>query len=241
MVVGDRLGDILQQHGLTRARRGDDQRALALALRADDVDHPRRLVLDRRVERVERQLLVRIQWREIVKIGPVANRVGIVEIDLVERRQRKIALALARCADLALDRVAGTQAPFADLVGRDVDIVGAGKIVRLGAAQEAETVLQHFDGADPHDLFFVFFVFGELAQNAEHQVLPPHGRSALDPQFFGHRDQVCRGFLFQVLEMHKFYSVIGWMAGRSVGPSTGAGLGLGKADPVPSVRGTCSR
>ena len=46
MVVGDRLGDVLQQHGLAGARRRDDQRALALALRRDDVDDPRRLVLD---------------------------------------------------------------------------------------------------------------------------------------------------------------------------------------------------
>jgi hypothetical protein len=55
MVVGDGLGDVLQQHGLAGARRRDDQRALALALRADQVDHARRLVLDRRIERVEPQ------------------------------------------------------------------------------------------------------------------------------------------------------------------------------------------
>src|SRR3546814_1154174 len=37
MIVGDRLGDVLEQHGLAGARRRDDQRALALALRADEV------------------------------------------------------------------------------------------------------------------------------------------------------------------------------------------------------------
>ena len=82
MVVGDRLGDVLEQHGLAGARRRDDQRALALALRRDDVDHPRRLVLDRRIGAVEGQLLVGIERREIVEIDAVADRVGIVEIDL---------------------------------------------------------------------------------------------------------------------------------------------------------------
>src|SRR3546814_5134994 len=76
MVVGDRLGDILQQHGLTRTRRRDDQRALALALRADEVDDARRLVLDGRVDGVERQLLVRIERGQIVEIDAVPHRFG---------------------------------------------------------------------------------------------------------------------------------------------------------------------
>src|SRR3546814_4471240 len=59
VVVGDRFGDVLQQHRLAGARRCDDQRALALALRADEVDHARRLVLDRRIDGIERELLVR--------------------------------------------------------------------------------------------------------------------------------------------------------------------------------------
>src|SRR3546814_17666038 len=42
MVVGDRLGDVLEHHRLADARRRDDQRALALALRADDIDEDRK-------------------------------------------------------------------------------------------------------------------------------------------------------------------------------------------------------
>src|SRR3546814_18667159 len=62
MVVGDRLGDILQQHGLTRTRRRDDQRALALALRADEVDDARRLVLDGRVDGRSEERRVGKEW-----------------------------------------------------------------------------------------------------------------------------------------------------------------------------------
>ena len=54
MVVGNRLGYILQQHGFTGTRRRDDQGALALALRADDIDDARRLVLDGGIKRIER-------------------------------------------------------------------------------------------------------------------------------------------------------------------------------------------
>src|SRR3546814_6215424 len=77
-----------------------------------------RLVLDGRVDGVERQLLVRIERGQIVEIDAVPHRFGIVEIDLDQLGQRKITLAVARRANLALDGVAGAQAIFADLVDR---------------------------------------------------------------------------------------------------------------------------
>src|SRR3546814_11367170 len=79
-----------------------------------------RLVLDGRVDGVERQLLVRIERGQIVEIDAVPHRFGIVEIDLDQLGQRKITLAVARRANLALDGVAGAQAIFADLVRRHV-------------------------------------------------------------------------------------------------------------------------
>jgi hypothetical protein len=129
MVVGDRLGDVLQQHRLADPRRRDDQRALALALRRDDVDHPRRLVLDGRIDRVELQFLVGVERRQIVEIDAVADGVRIVVIDLDDADEAEIALAVLGAADLALDRVAGPEAELADLVGRHVDVVGAGQVV----------------------------------------------------------------------------------------------------------------
>ena len=41
MIGGDRLGDVLQEHRLAGARRRDDQGALALADRRNDIDDPR--------------------------------------------------------------------------------------------------------------------------------------------------------------------------------------------------------
>ncbi len=207
MVVGDRLGDVLQQHGLAGARRRDDQRALALALRRDQIDHPGGLVLHRRVAGVEIEPLVGIERGEIVEIGPVADRIGIVEIDAGELGQREIALAVLGRADLAFDRVAGAQAPFADLVGRNIDIVRAGEVVRLRAAEEAEAVLQHFDRSDAEDFLAVF---GDFLEDREHQILAAQGRSAFDLVFLGHLDQFGRRPLFQFFQMHDFGSTRMW-------------------------------
>jgi len=167
VVIGNRLGDVLQQHGFTRARRGDDQRALPLALRRDNVNHPRALVLDRRVEAVERQLLFGVKRGEVVEIGAQAHCIGIIEIDLGKAGERKIALPIARRADFAFDSVTGAQAPFAHLIGRDVNIIRPGEVIGFGRAQEAETVLQHLDRADPHDLVVIFLILGQFAQDAE--------------------------------------------------------------------------
>src|SRR3546814_10825226 len=82
--------------------------------------------------------------------------------------QREIALAVLGPADLAFDGVAGTHAEFTNLIGRDVDVVGTSEIVRLGAAQETETVGQHLDRAEPHDLITEI---GLLLEDAEQQIL----------------------------------------------------------------------
>ena len=180
MVVGDRLGDVLQQHRLTRTRRGDDQRALAFALRRDDVDHSRGLVLHRRVQCVERQLLIGIERGQIVEIGPHPDLFGVLEIHARKLGQGEIAFAFLRSPDLAFHRVTGAQAHLADLIGRDVDVVRPGEIVGFGRTQEAKTVLQHLDRADAHDFFVVILVFRQFAQDAEHQILAAHGAGALD-------------------------------------------------------------
>ena len=186
VIVGDRFCNVLQQHGLTGPRRGDDQSALALALRRDNVDHPRRLVLDGRVERIEAQLGVGIKRRQIVEIDAVTNRVGLVEINLGDALECEIAFTVLGPANLALDRIAGTQAVAADELGNDVDVVGAGEIVRLGAAQEAEAVVEDFDRAHTHDLGARF---GADLEDREHQVLLAQRRGALNAHLFGHRDE----------------------------------------------------
>src|SRR3546814_2479006 len=125
----------------------------------------------------ELQFALGIKRRKVVEIEAVADYIVIVEIDGGELGQREIALAVLGPADLAFDGVAGTQAEFTNLIGRDVDVVGTSEIVRLGAAQETETVGQHLDRAEPHDLITEIGLFLE---DAEKQILLAQRRGALE-------------------------------------------------------------
>ena len=185
VVGGDRGGDVLQHHRLAGARRRDDQRALALADRRDQVDHPRRVVLARALrDRLEvlhfhLQPLIGIERRQVVEVDAVAHGFRRLEIDRVDLQQREIALAVLRRADLAFDRVAGAQAEAAHLAGADIDVVRAGQVVGFRAAQEAEAVGQDFERAFAVD---GLVVLGEVLQDREHHVLLAQGRRVLDLQ-----------------------------------------------------------
>ena len=115
MIGRDRLGDVLQDHGLAGARLGGDQRALAHALRRHDVDHPAGLVLDGRIVQLHLQPAGRIERRQIVEMDLVLDLLGVLEIDGRDLQQREIALAVLGRADRAFDRIAGAQAEAADL------------------------------------------------------------------------------------------------------------------------------
>ena len=87
------------------------------------------------------ELLVRIERRQIVEIDAVADRSGSSKLIVRDAGQREIALALLGAADFAFDGVAGAQAEAADDRRRDIDVVGAGEVIGLGRAEEAEAVV----------------------------------------------------------------------------------------------------
>ena len=211
MVALDRAGDVLQDHRLAGARRRDDQRALALAERGDQIDHPVGDVLLRVGLQVE--LFVRVERGQVVEIDPVLQRVRRVEVDLVDLEQREIALPLVGRADLAVHRVAGAQRETANLRGADVDVVGAGQVVRFGRAQEAEAVLhdlQHAGAVDRHVLL------REALQDREHDLLLAQRGGVLDVQLLGVGEQIGRRFGLQFLQVHEVRS------SRADGARTGA-------------------
>ena len=199
VIGGDGVGDVLQQHRLAGARWRHDQRTLALADRRDDVDDPRRQILLGDVLVLHPQPLVGIERREVVEVDLVAGLFGVFEIDGAHLQKSEVALALLRAADFALDGIAGTQAEAADLGGRNINVVGAGEVVRLWRPQKAETVLEDLDDAFADD---VDLVLGELFENCEHQLLLAHGRGILDVLLLGKNQQFGGGFGLQVLELH---------------------------------------
>ena len=203
MIRGDRVGDVLQEHRLAGARRRDDQAALALAERRDKIDHPRRKVLRRRDIQLHLEPLVRIERRQIVEMDLVPDLLRVLEIDRVDLEQREIALAFLRAPDRALDRVAGLQREAADLRGRDVDIVRTRQIVRVGRAQEAEAVLQHFDHALADDLDILQ---RQPLEDREHQLLLAHDAGILDLDRFGKLEKIGWCLVLELLKLHFLHS-----------------------------------
>ena len=137
MVGQDAVGDLLEQDRLAGARRGDDQAALALADRRDQVDDAH---VDLVAAGLQHDPAQRVQRRQVVEADLLAELVGVLVVDRLDAEQGEVALVLLGRADLAGDDRAGLQAEAADLAGRDVDVVGAGEVVVVGAAEEAEAV-----------------------------------------------------------------------------------------------------
>jgi hypothetical protein len=142
MIVRDRVRDVLQQHGLAGARRRDDERALALADRCDNVDDARGKILLGRILVFHLQPLVRIERRQVVEVDLMAGFFRVLEIERVDLEQSEVTLALLGAADVAVDGVARAQAEAANLRGRNVNVVRARQIVCFRRAQKAEAIRQ---------------------------------------------------------------------------------------------------
>src|SRR6185312_1035960 len=192
-------------HRLAGARRRHDDAALAFAQRRDEVDDARRQILLGGIVKLERQLLLGIERRQIVKIDAVAELVRLVEIDLVDLEQREIALAILGRTDLPFDGVAGPETEAADLARAHIDVVRARQVIGFGRAQEAEAVLQHFEYAVAIDRLIIV---GEGLQDREHHVLLAERGRVLDLQLLGKGQKLRRGLAFEFLEVHRKYGCL---------------------------------
>ena len=76
----------------------------------------------------------------------------LAEVDLINLEHGEIALAVLGWPNLAGEAVAGAQVEAANLAGRDVNVVRARQIGTVRGAQEAEAVLQDFQGARAEDV-----------------------------------------------------------------------------------------
>src|SRR3546814_2744000 len=80
------------------------------------------------------------------------NGVRLIEIDCSKFCECKIALTFLRTPDFAFDGVPCTQAKFAYLIGRYINIIRASKIIGFRTAQKTKAVGQDLNGAKAHDL-----------------------------------------------------------------------------------------
>ena len=80
--------------------------------------------------------------REVVEEDFLGEVVRVVAVDRLDAQQGEVSFVFLRRANRAGHRVAVAEAEAANLARRDVDVVRAGKVVVVGAAEEAETVGQ---------------------------------------------------------------------------------------------------
>ena len=121
VVLLDRVRDALQDRGLARLRRRDDQAALPLADRAQQVDDARGHVL-LLAHRLEPQPLVGEQRRQVLEAPPRLRLFGVEPRDRVDAQQGGVLLVARRGPARALDRVALAQREPLRLADRDVDV-----------------------------------------------------------------------------------------------------------------------
>ena len=130
VVRRDRVGEGLHDHRLAGLGRGDDEPALALADRGDEVDDPGRE--DVRLG-LEAQAVLRVERRELAELGALARLVGAEPVDRVEVRQRGVLRAGVARADALLLRLLA----LARRLGRADDGVALAQVVALDDARAA--------------------------------------------------------------------------------------------------------
>ena len=176
LVVGrDAVGDVLQKDGLAGPGRGDDQAALPLADRGEEVHDPRGEVL--RIE-FQIQFLLGVEGGQVVEEDLVARRLRALEVDLVHLEEGEVLLPLLGGPDLAGNRIPRPQTETADLRRGDVDVVRAREVVVIDRAEKSETVREDLQDAGTGD-DAVFLGLG--LQDGENQVLSSHAAGARQP------------------------------------------------------------
>ena len=164
-------------------------------MRRDQVDDARR---EPARSGLERELLLRVERRQVVEQDLVTGRLGRLEVDRLDLQQREVALALLRRADLAADRVARAEVEAADLRRRHVDVVGPGEVVLVRRAQEPVALRHDLEHALREDLAVAL---GLGLQDREQEVLLAHARRVLDLELLRELRQVLHALALQVADV----------------------------------------
>ena len=199
MVFFDGGRNILHQDRLTRTRRGNDQSALAFADRGNDIDDPAGAILLGRIAALHLETLFRIERGKVVEVDLLVGLLRLLEVDAAHIGQREVALAVLRGDDRAFDRITGADVGLLQNFGADIDVVGAGQIVRFRRAEEAEPIREHFEHALARDLDFAVCQFLE---DGEQHVLRPHRGGVLDLELLGIGKEFLRRLRLEFAQSH---------------------------------------
>ena len=126
--------------------------------------------------------------------------VRLAEVDLVNLEHGEVALAVLGRPNLAGQAVAGAQIEAANLAGRNIDVVRAGEVGAVRGAQEAEAVLQDFQGARPKHVLAGLRL---LAHDGGNDLLLARAGQVVQAQVAAHIDQLAYRLGFKVFEVHR--------------------------------------
>ena len=201
MIGGYRVGERLQHHGFSGARRRDDQAALSFSNRAKQVEHAARQIFTRRFHF---QAALGIERREVIEEYFISRDFGVLEINRLDFDEREIALTVFGRPNLSRDGVAGPQVELPDLRRGNVNVIRAGQIVVFRGAQEAEAIGQAFQDAFGENQAVLL---GLGAEDLEDQLLLAHAAGARDCQVLGDFRQIGNIFFFQFRKTnaHRFH------------------------------------
>src|SRR5690606_12300569 len=190
VVAGNRLRNGLQQHGFTGFRRCHNQAALTFTNGSNQIKNAGGKVFGRAVTQFQHQALVREQRGKVFKQNFVFGAFRLVAVNFVNFQQGKIAFAFFRRADFTADFIDLAQVKAADLTGGYIDIVRAGEVRAVRAAQETKTILQNFQ----HTITVnIFAAFGMVFQNGEDDVLFTGAADVLEVHLLGNIQELRNG------------------------------------------------
>src|SRR5690606_22641526 len=157
-------------------------------------------VFGRAVTQFQHQALVREQRGKVFKQNFVFGAFRLVAVNFVNFQQGNIAFAFFGRAAFTADFIALAQVKAADLTGGYIDIVRAGEVRTVRAAQETKTILQNFQ----HTITVnIFAAFGMVFQNGEDDVLFTGAADVHEVHLLGNIQELRNGLKFQIRKIHK--------------------------------------
>ncbi len=144
MIDRDSLSDRLDDRGLSGLRRGDDQAALTLSNRGDQVDDPGGNILWRRLHS---DALIREERGQRLKVATslILRRGGAVAIIALDPEHAPVLFAFLRRANQAIDSVARFESKPLDLRLADIDVLRRREVVV--SPQKSPSVVKDFEDA----------------------------------------------------------------------------------------------
>ena len=136
MIISDRIGNILQQHRLTRLGLRYDQTTLPLTNRREQIHYPHRnlIIYFRCLAFGQHKLLIREERSQVIEGHTIAYLLRQTTIDCIHLHQGEVFLTLFRRTNRTLHHITCLQAKQTHLRLRDINIIGRSQIVIIRRA-----------------------------------------------------------------------------------------------------------